>query len=457
MNRATGKFITVVLMVGLLGLPAGLSAKQRRGADLIVTRLDGSQAAGELIAVRPDSILLLSDSRDLSIPMAEVQIVRIVRRSKAGTFSLIGGVAGFIGMGGVVLAIAEEDVVDSKAGAAVVYGLLAGAAGAVAGAIAGTVAGVDPVFTVAGRPQAEIARYWVKLSAYSREGRIKEPLPQAAPAPVPRPSAGTPKPRPSAGAQASSQDTHLRIALGPSFPFGSQGYRTSTESGTFRFLEEVPPGESDPYAVSFSRGQVKQLRNVYFGPLSLAYDVSDRLAAEIELFVSGTAAGVWTGGEMAFTSTTDGLEYTSGAGSDYETSFTSILAGLSVRSKKPTALDRHIFELGIAAGPAFARLDARPWATGATPALPGLRKICLAARVQAAYDFYIVPAFSVGADVGYRYLQADFAGSVYSADFDFLEAGSGANMLTRLTEVTLPVRPVAWSSLYFGLRCGFRI
>jgi hypothetical protein len=451
MDHTAGKFIAVVLMIGLLGLPAGLSAKQRRGADLIVTKLDGALVSGELIAVRPDSLLLLSNSRDLSIPLAEVQIVRIVRRSRIWPYAGIGGAIGLAGMGLLV----------ASGGNDVDYGtekiLLGGGIGVLAGAIAGFVKGVDPVFPVAGRPQAEIARYWIKLSAYSREGRIKEPLLQATPVPVLRPSGGTPKPRPSAGAQAPAGATHLRIVLGASFPFGSQGYRTSVETGSFRFLEEVPPGESNPYAVSFSRGQVKQLRNIYYGPVSLAYDLTDRMAAEIELLVSGAAPGVWTIGEMAFMSTTDGLEYTFSAGSDYETSFTSILAGLSVRSKKPSALDRHIFELGLAAGPAFVRLDARPWTNGMTPPLPGLRKICLAARVQAAYDFHIVPAFSVGAVVGYRYLQADFAGSVYSADFDFLEAGGGVNMLTRLTEVTLPGRPIAWSSPFASIRCGFRI
>jgi hypothetical protein len=175
------------------------------------------------------------------------------------------------------------------------------------------------------------------------------------------------------------------------------------------------------------------------------------------MLLSGTADGVWTAGDMVFTSTSDGNEYSASAGSAYRTSSTSLLAGLSVRSKKPTALDRHIFELGIAAGPAFVRLEPQPWATAEMPTSPSLRKICLSARIQAAYDFYIVPAFSIGAIVGYRYLQADFAGSVYSADFDFLETGGGSNVLSRLTEVALPVRPVAWSSPYFGLRCGFRI
>ena len=443
MKTCTAKLTACGLAVFFLFAPAGLSAKQRRGADLVVTKLDGALVSGELIAVRPDSLLLLSDSRDLSIPLAEVQIVRIVRRSRIWPYAGIGGAIGLAGMGLLV----------ASGGNDVDYGtektLLGGGIGVLAGAIAGFVKGVDPLFTVAGRPQAEIARYWVKLSAHSREGRIKEPLPLQAPtAPVPRPSAGTSAP---------SRAPRIKIVLGPSFLFGAQGYRTSVETGSFRFLEEVPPGESGPYAVSFSRSQVKQLRNVYYGPISLAYDLTDRMAAEIELLVSGTANGVSTAGEMVFTSTSDGLEYGANAGSGYETSFTSLLAGLVIRSKMPTALDRHIFELGIAAGPAFVRLDARPWATAEMPASPSLHKIFLSARIQAAYDFYIVPAFSVGAVVGYRYLQADFAGSIYSADFDFLEAGGGANMLTRLTEVTLPVRPVAWSSPFLGFRCGFRI
>jgi hypothetical protein len=446
--RKTSLLLIISTMTALLtGLPNGLEAKGRHGASLVVTRVDGSLAAGELIAVRPDSLLLLSDGKDLTVDLADIETVRIVRRSKAGTFSFIGGIAGFIGMGGVVLAIAEEDVVDSKAGAAVVYGLLAGAAGAVAGAIAGTIKGIDQEFRVAGRPAAEVSRYWIKLSAHSREGRLKEP---------PLRIAGAPAPRPSAAAQSSSQDARLRIALGPSFPFGSQGYRTSVETGSFRFLEEVPPGESDPYAVSFSRGQVKQLRNVYFGPISLGYDLTDRLSAEIELLRSGMAPGIWTGGDMVFTSTADGLEYTTGAGSDYETSFTSLLAGVVIRSKRPTALERHILELGAVAGPAFVRLEARPWAAAGSLASASLRKVALSARVQAAYDFYIVPAFSVGAVIGYRYLRADFAGSIYSAEFDFLEAAGGPNTITRLTEVALPVRPVEWSSPFLGIRCGFR-
>ena len=125
-------------------------------------------------------------------------------------------------MGGVVLMSSRRNIVDSKAGAAVIYGLLAGAAERRRGRIVGTSKGVETVFTVTGRPQAEIARYWVELSAYSREGRIKEPLTAGPPAPVPRPSAGIEAP-PSAGAQASSRGNASEDRPGAIVPFRITG------------------------------------------------------------------------------------------------------------------------------------------------------------------------------------------------------------------------------------------
>jgi hypothetical protein len=57
MKKVTAKLIVSALVVSFLILPAGLSAKERRGADLIVTRLDGSQLSGELIAVKPETVV----------------------------------------------------------------------------------------------------------------------------------------------------------------------------------------------------------------------------------------------------------------------------------------------------------------------------------------------------------------------------------------------------------------
>jgi hypothetical protein len=57
MKKVTAKLIASVLIISFLILPADLSAKERRGADLIVTRLDGSQVAGELIAGKPETVV----------------------------------------------------------------------------------------------------------------------------------------------------------------------------------------------------------------------------------------------------------------------------------------------------------------------------------------------------------------------------------------------------------------
>ena len=87
MKVMPAKLIASTLAVSLLVLPAGLAAKEKRGADLVVAKIDGSKVSGELIAVKPDSLLLLSAGMDLSIPLVDIRDVRIVRRSHALLFA----------------------------------------------------------------------------------------------------------------------------------------------------------------------------------------------------------------------------------------------------------------------------------------------------------------------------------------------------------------------------------
>jgi hypothetical protein len=78
--RKTSILLIISTMTALLtGLPTGLAAKVKHGASLVVTRVDGSLAAGELIAVRPDSLLLLSAGKDRTVDLADIETVRIVR------------------------------------------------------------------------------------------------------------------------------------------------------------------------------------------------------------------------------------------------------------------------------------------------------------------------------------------------------------------------------------------
>jgi hypothetical protein len=436
------KLITSVVIAGLLGLPAGLSAKQRRGANIIVTRLDGRQHEGELIAVKPDSLLLLSAGKDLSIERAEIRAVRIVRKSRAWLFAGLGGAVGLAGTGALVLG----------GGGDVDYGtekvLIGAGIGALSGLLVGIVAGIDSEFTVAGQPEAVVADSWQKLGARSREGRLPG-------LPIQTKAVGSSAP--SEVLSRTARAPRFKIGLSAAIPILPHGYRSTIEQGSFRFTGDVPPEESNPYSVSFRLDQRKQLRDIHFGPLSLAYEWTERLSAEVELVLSGRAIAAGTSyGEMAFTSGADGREYRAYAGSNMGTSFVSLLFGLTFRTKAPSALNRHIFEVGAAVGPALGKFKLHPWGMSATWS-QDLRKVAFSGRIHSAYDFYILPTFSVGVLIGYRYLELDFSGLTYSAEVEFREVGNESNALTRLTEVVLPGPPIAWSSPFLGFRLGFRI
>jgi len=72
-------------------LSANLYAKERRGAKLIITKTDGQQIRGELITVKPNSLLLLSiTGRDVSVDVADIKVIRIVKKSKFWTGAVIG-------------------------------------------------------------------------------------------------------------------------------------------------------------------------------------------------------------------------------------------------------------------------------------------------------------------------------------------------------------------------------
>jgi hypothetical protein len=164
--------IITCLVLGALGLagPASLSAKGRRGAEIIVSRLDGSGVKGELIAVKPDSLLLFGDGRDVSIGLAEVHTLVIVRRSKGGLLAGIGGAAG-AAAGATVGAYVFNKGWDDEP-SMLRNGLVFGALGALAGLLANSVISLDSRFEIAGKPEADVARFWERLRSHSREGRL---------------------------------------------------------------------------------------------------------------------------------------------------------------------------------------------------------------------------------------------------------------------------------------------
>jgi hypothetical protein len=166
MRSSTAKLLVCALMIGTLCLPSSLSAKQRRGADLIVTRLDGNQAKGELIAVKPEALILRRGGTDLTIPRAKIHSVQILRRSKRGTGTLTGFLAGTLLGVAWGVALGPDPIHGHPA---LIGGPMGGGLGALIGLCVSHGGKVDSTLVFAG--SSNPAEDWDKLRAFSREAR----------------------------------------------------------------------------------------------------------------------------------------------------------------------------------------------------------------------------------------------------------------------------------------------
>jgi hypothetical protein len=104
-----GKALSLLLVISLLGLSQNLIAGERHGAMLSVQKKDGHQDNGELIAVKPSSLLLLDSASeaDISIEVSDISAIKVVKKSRAwiglGLGALIGaGIGALLGVANVV-------------------------------------------------------------------------------------------------------------------------------------------------------------------------------------------------------------------------------------------------------------------------------------------------------------------------------------------------------------------
>lgn len=163
----------LVLSAFLAGTAA--MGQEKRGATVIVTLKEGSQTSGELIAVKPDSILLLEPAgKDASIDMADVRSITVLRRSKVGQGALFGLLIGAAGgfAGGAIYAKSADlcpgcEAPLARAG----MGILGGIVGVVGGVVAGASAGRD--LTIAFDDQAGPA-FAESLQKLRKYGRVKD-------------------------------------------------------------------------------------------------------------------------------------------------------------------------------------------------------------------------------------------------------------------------------------------
>jgi hypothetical protein len=140
------KTISLFLVLSLLLLSIPLTAKEKKGADLMVRKTDGTEVRGELIAVKENSVVLMdgNSGADVTVGVDDISLIKIVKKSKAlqdaGLLFLV-----FCGTGLVLGSLASKEksgfdiLSDSEVfiGLGFLLGLITGGIGAVAGSLAG--------------------------------------------------------------------------------------------------------------------------------------------------------------------------------------------------------------------------------------------------------------------------------------------------------------------------------
>jgi len=160
------KFIALFLVFSLLALSGNLFAKERRGAKLIVTKNDGQQIRGELITVKPNSLLLLdAEGKDVSVGIGDIKVIRIVKKSKV----LIGIGLGLLIGAGIGALIGYSGGGDWGPGFGALYGgIVSGAIGLLVGGTLGFASGIDNTIQIEGMTDSELHAIMYKLRKKAR-------------------------------------------------------------------------------------------------------------------------------------------------------------------------------------------------------------------------------------------------------------------------------------------------
>jgi hypothetical protein len=169
-NRIKPAFVAaLVALVALLLIPAA-AARTKPGIPIQIVGTDGSEMAGELIAVRPATMIVaVAESGYYEfIPMADIRIVRIPKVSHAA-----GAFGGFM-QGGFYGAI-MGDLFSPKGTPrserrlrALIGGSALGALGAVLGGLKGKPTNKLEVIQIKDQPPAELAAILERLRKMAR-------------------------------------------------------------------------------------------------------------------------------------------------------------------------------------------------------------------------------------------------------------------------------------------------
>jgi len=167
--------VAVLLAFSFFIFSRDLAARERRGAEIVIQKQAGSKIRGELIAVKPNSLLLLDSISgvDLSVDIGDIVFVKVIKKSRAGKGALFGLLAGT--GAGVVSATTIQGGQEGdpwgkfwsdlfRASAIVLFIV----AGTLVGLAVGAVMGIDQTIKFEGKSPQEIKGALAKLRAQAR-------------------------------------------------------------------------------------------------------------------------------------------------------------------------------------------------------------------------------------------------------------------------------------------------
>jgi hypothetical protein len=167
------KAISLFLVFSILALSMPLTAKERKGADLIVQRTDGTQVRGELIAVKQSSLLLMErdSGADVTVDIEEISVITIAKKWKAGNGFLIGSIVGAVSGAGFAAYMMANPIfgksefqVGGLIGATLISGLVVG----VIGILISGLSSKDKIIQFEGMSDSEIQEILEKLRKKAR-------------------------------------------------------------------------------------------------------------------------------------------------------------------------------------------------------------------------------------------------------------------------------------------------
>lgn len=166
------KAISLFLVFSILLLSGNMFAKEKRGADLLIYEIEGNKVRGELIAVKKNSLLLLErfTGVDVTVDVEDVEVIKIMGKSRALQGGIIGGLLG--GIVGYLIGGSQGDeggfVPISKSMAGGIGAAICGAIGTLAGVGLGTALRVDSTIHIQNKSKSEIQEILKKLRKKAR-------------------------------------------------------------------------------------------------------------------------------------------------------------------------------------------------------------------------------------------------------------------------------------------------